>query len=468
MSVRSLISALALLAAAPLVPPPAPAMAQEAVTDTDAKFSTEELDQILAPIALYPDDLLSNVLMASTYPLEVVQAARWIEEPESADLKGATLTRAVDDKDWDPSVKALTQFPDVLAMMSEQIDWTQKLGDAFIASEADVMDRIQFLRDKAEEAGNLESNEHQTVTTKEVDGDDYIYIEPADPEIVYVPVYDPLDVYGSWWYPDYPPYYWEPDNVIYVNGFFWGAGVVIAPSLWAWSRPRWHDHYIHIDRHRYNRLERHRRTLRSGRWRHEARHRRGVKFKGAKAWRKTWHPKRTIEDARKKRVHLPHRDGKSVLKPGGDNRFNTLGTPGPKLKGDARRRRAIGEKPSIHKPGTQPPAFKSIPDKRTFSGPKKGGTIPKVEKHLPNAGHISGGGKKHQATPIKKHPSAVKMRAPKRTFSKSRRRSFSGKSLHKPKVRNMHRGGHNGGGGGRHKGGSNKDGGKKVKAKERY
>lgn len=428
MSVKSLISALALLAAAPLVLPPAPASAQEALTNTDAKFSTEELDQILAPIALYPDDLLSNVLMAATYPLEVVQAARWIEQPENADLKGTALTKALKDKDWDPSVKALTQFPDVLAMMSEQLDWMQKLGDAFIASEADVMDRIQFLRDKAEEAGNLKSNEHQTVRTRHVGGDDYIYIEPADPEIVYVPVYDPLEVYGSWWYPDYPPYYWWPDDVVYVDDFFWGAGIVIAPSLWAWSRPRWHRHYIHIDRYKFNRLEKHRRKLKSGRWRHDARHRRGVKFKGAKAWRKSWDPK---HDAGRKRIHLPHKGGL-------------------KLKGDKHlQRKSIGIGPRIRKPGAPAPAFKSIP-KGTFTGPKKGTRL-KIKKHVPKTKR-SFSGKKHKAIRIKKHPSAGKIRAPKKTFSKSPKRSFSGKSSYKPKAKIMHRGAHKSGGGNKGRG----------------
>jgi len=427
MSVRSLVSALALLVAACLVLPPAPVSAREAVTNTDAKFSTEELDQILAPIALYPDDLLSNVLMAATYPLEVVQAARWIAEPENADLKGAALTKALEDKDWDPSVKALTQFPDVLAMMSEQLDWTQKLGDAFIASEADVMDRIQHLRDKAEEAGNLKSNEHQTVTTRSVGGDDYIYIEPADPEIVYVPVYDPLEVYGPWWYPDYPPYYWWPDDVVYVNDFFWGTGVVIAPSLWAWSRPRWHRHYIHIDRHKFNRLERHRRKLRSGRWRHNAHHRRGVKFKGAKAWRKTWHPK---HGAHRKRIHLRHHDDKRVLKPGGKR------------------------------------TFKSNPDKRTFSGPRKRNSAAPVKRKRSNVKRSSGAGKKHRVIRAKKRSSAGIKKRSRKSFSKSRRRSsvkrFSrgGRSGFKARGGGRRAGFKRGGGrSGGHRGGGKRSGG---------
>jgi len=298
---RSLALALALLVAAPVVLAPAPVSAQKAAVSKDVSFSKEELDQILAPIALYPDDLVSNVLVASTYPLEVVQAARWIAEPANAKLKGDALTKALEAKDWDPSVKSLTQFPDVLAMMSERLDWTQKLGDAFVASEADVMDRIQFLRDKAEEAGNLKSNEHQTVTTKSVGGDEYIYIEPADPEIVYVPVYEPA-VYGSWWYPNYPPYYWPADGV-YEDDYYWGSGVSVFLPLWGWARPHWHDHYIHVDVRRYNRFSRHRKII-SSRWRASAHHRRGVEFRSDGARR--GHVEQELRNIRRRHGHAGH------------------------------------------------------------------------------------------------------------------------------------------------------------------
>ena len=472
MSAKSLFSVLALLAAASVALPPVPALARQAIADTDARFSTEELDQILAPIALYPDDLLSDVLMASTYPDEVVRAARWIEAPENADLQGAALTRALADKDWDPSVKALTQFPDVLVMMSEQIDWMQKLGEAFIASEADVMDRIQFLRAKAEEAGNLKSNTHQTVTTREVDGDDFIYIEPADPEIIYVPLYDPYDVYGSWWYPDYPPYYWEPDDVVYVDYFYWGAGIAIAPTLWAWSRPRWHDRYIHIDRRKYNRLARHKWKGKSDRWRHDARHRRGVKFKGAKAWRKTWHPKHTIEKARRTHIRHRHRDGRRVLKRDGRRHPDLRQHPEPQLKVEEKERLdALAPKLRIRKPGDRPPAFKPKPDTRTLSGAEKR-TGPKVKKHHPNAKQSFGGSKKHKAVRIEKHPSADQKPQPEKAFSKPRKRSFSGKPSHMPKTTRAHPSGAHKGGGGQHKGGGNKGGGKtgdgKKKVKDKH
>src|SRR5262249_20363793 len=164
----------------------APAMAQ------DDKLSKQELDQLLAPIALYPDDLLTNVLMASTYPLDVVQAARWRKEKDNAKLKGEALIKALDAKEWDPSVKALVPFPDVLDTMSEQLEWTQKLGDASLAQQSDVMDEIQWLRGKAADAGTLESNEHQRVEKQTGSSGEPIYvIEPASERTVYVPVYEP-------------------------------------------------------------------------------------------------------------------------------------------------------------------------------------------------------------------------------------------------------------------------------------
>ncbi len=309
---RSLALALALLVAVPLLLAPAAVSAQGTASNKDISYSREELDQILAPIALYPDDLLSNVLVASTYPLEVVQAARWIEEPANASLKGEALTKALADQDWDPSVKALTQFPDVLAMMSKQLDWTEKLGDAFLASQADVMDRIQFLRDKAEAAGHLKSNEHQTVTTRRSSGSDYIYIEPAAPDVVYVPVYEP-DVYGDWWYPDYPPYYWPADGA-YVDDYYWGSGVSVFLPLWGWATPRWHDHYIHVDVRRYNRFSRHRKIT-SSRWRASAHHRRGVKYRSHH------------RDGRKPQLDYRGHNGKQVLKPGTNRRLDAIRAP---------------------------------------------------------------------------------------------------------------------------------------------
>jgi hypothetical protein len=234
------------------------------------KFTKQQLDQMLAPIALYPDDLLSNVLMASTYPLDVVEAQRWLSVPENASLQGDALVDALKSKDWDPSIKALVQFPDVLKMMSDQLDWTQNLGNAFLAQQDQVMDQVQFLRSKADSSGHLKSNSQQTV--KQQDGA-YV-IQPANPDTVYVPVYEPSVVYGTWWYPDYPPYYWGYPGAVFTDGFFWGAaGIAIAGGIWGWNHWDWHNRRIDIDANRWNRIDVNRRNISNNVWKHDPKHR---------------------------------------------------------------------------------------------------------------------------------------------------------------------------------------------------
>lgn len=196
-------------------------------------FSQAELDQMLAPIALYPDSLLSQILMASTYPLEVVEAARWSKvHPE---LKGEEAVEAVAQYQWDPSVKSLVAFPHILATMDEKLDWMQRLGEAFLSQQQQVMESIQKLRQAAAAAGNLESNEQMLV---EQQGDS-IVIQPANSQFVYVPYYDPLVIYGTWWWPAYRPVYWAPWPSYFVTpvsrfgvGFYWGFGVPIGPRCW--------------------------------------------------------------------------------------------------------------------------------------------------------------------------------------------------------------------------------------------
>ena len=162
-------------------------------------FKPEEIDALVAPIALYPDELLSQIFMASTYPLEVVQAGRWARQNQN--LKGDALAQALEKQDWDPSVKSLVNFPEVLSKMSDKLDWTQKLGDAFLEQQKEVMDAVQRLRAKAQAAGNLQTTEQQKVIVEEK----VIKIEPASPQVVYVPTYNPTVVYGAWPYPAYPP-----------------------------------------------------------------------------------------------------------------------------------------------------------------------------------------------------------------------------------------------------------------------
>ena len=183
-------------------------------------YSQAELDQMLAPLALYPDALLSQVLMASTYPLEVVEAARWSRAHPG--LKGDEAVRAVQDRDWDPSVKSLLAFPDLLMRMDEQLEWTQRLGDAFLEQEPHVMETVQRLRQRAAAAGHLLPDERLRVVA---DGGT-IVIEQADPRIAVVPYYDPWVVYGAWGWPAYPPIAWSPWPRVVIGvtaGFFFGG-----------------------------------------------------------------------------------------------------------------------------------------------------------------------------------------------------------------------------------------------------
>ena len=189
------------------------------------RFTQAELDQMLAPVALYPDPLLAQILMAATYPVEVVQAARWSRS--NAYLAGEDAVRAVEPMDWDASVKSLVAFPRILERMDDQLDWTERLGDALIAQESQVMDTIQDLRRRADAAGNLVPGEEMQIVR---DGG-YIGIEPASPQVVYVPYYDPFIVYGTWWWPAHRPVHWAPwpgyhVRKAYAPRYVWGTATV--------------------------------------------------------------------------------------------------------------------------------------------------------------------------------------------------------------------------------------------------
>jgi hypothetical protein len=249
-----------------------------------AKFKQEELDQMLAPVALYPDSLLGQVLIASTYPLEIVQADRWAKANKN--LKGDPLTAALEKQNWDPSVKSLVNFSQVLSMMSEKLDWTQKLGDAFLAQQKEVMDTVQKLRIKAKEAGNLKTTQEQKVIVQEK----IIIIEPASPQVIYVPAYNPVVVYGPWWYPAYPPYYYYPPGYVATTAAFSFAAGVAVGAAWgyAWSNCNWNHGNINVDINRNininNNINRNNYVQKtgqggSGTWQHDPDHRKGVSYR---------------------------------------------------------------------------------------------------------------------------------------------------------------------------------------------
>lgn len=240
----------------------------------DKVFSREELEQLVAPIALYPDALFTQILMASTYPLEIVSAERWMKA--NPNLKGKALEDALQQQPWDPSVKSLTVFPQVLTMMSEKIDWTQKLGDAFLAQQKDVLDAAQTLRKRAVAQGTLKSANEQKVTTETAEGTTVIKIEPASPEVIYVPTYNPTVVYGAWPYPAYPPYYYyPPDYYAGAMAFGFTTGVIIGGALW--SDCDWHSGDVNINTNRYNNFNR--TNIQQGKWAHNAAHRGAVPYR---------------------------------------------------------------------------------------------------------------------------------------------------------------------------------------------
>lgn len=233
---HALIASLILLLAAP-----SGVLGQE--TGAATAFSREELSQMLAPIALYPDSLLAEVLVAATYPLEVVAADRWVKQNKN--LQGDQLNAALDDMKWDLSVKALAPFPDVLAMMSDKLEWIQALGEAFLAQQADVMNTIQELRAKAQAGGYLKTTQEQKVEVK----GQAIVIEPANPTTIYMPAYNPTVVYGAWPYPAYPPYsYYPVGAAVVAGGFAFAAGVAVG-AAWnnGWGRWNWAGGSINVN-----------------------------------------------------------------------------------------------------------------------------------------------------------------------------------------------------------------------------
>ena len=273
----------------------------------DKPFNNEQLDQMLAQIALYPDSLLSQVLMASTYPDEFQQAAAWSKS--NPDAKGDDAVTAVESKDWDPSVASLVAFPEVLITLGEKPDYVKNLGDAFLAQPEDVMNSVQRLRAAAQKAGNLKSNEQIKVTvdptpplqqaatapatTTVVQAPPVtqtIIIEPAQPSVVYVPAYNPTVVYGPWWYPAYPPYYYPPPPGYWFSrtvatGIAWGVGIGVSNALWGGCN--WGRGDVDINVNRYNNINVNKRiegNVNRSNWSHNTDHRK-TSYRGGEGQR---------------------------------------------------------------------------------------------------------------------------------------------------------------------------------------
>jgi hypothetical protein len=267
-------------------------MAQEAKEEAAKQegapaFRPEEIDQLMAPIALYPDSLLAQTLAASTYPLEIVQAARLVQQ--NKELKGEKLMAAAKDKEWEPSVKAMLEFPEVLLMMSEKLEWTEKLGNAFLSQQKDVMASVQRLRKKAQESGNLKTTKEQKVIVDEQTK--VIVIQPASPEVVYVPTYNATVVYGVWAYPAYPPPPVYPYGYAAATAAFSFAAGVAVGAAWSghggWGCG-WGNNEVNVNvskqnnftKNNYNNSEKYQKKQngKNQSWQHNPENRKGAKY----------------------------------------------------------------------------------------------------------------------------------------------------------------------------------------------
>jgi hypothetical protein len=253
-------------------------------------LTQQQIDQLVAPIALYPDNLLGQVLTASTYPLEVVMAARWAQA--NPNVTGPQLEQAMQMQPWDPSVKALTAVPQTLAMMNDQLDWTKQLGEAYLAQADEVAIAIQRLRARADGAGNLKTTSQ--VRVKRIPPPppapeaivavppppEYYAIEPVEPDVMFVPVYDPFVVYGVWPWPVYRPFYWYPPGYVAVGVIGFGAPIVVGAAIWA--NYNWYSRRVDINVVNYNRFNHTNITVANQTWQHDPSHRGNIPYSNPK------------------------------------------------------------------------------------------------------------------------------------------------------------------------------------------
>jgi len=254
--------------------------AQQTTFQEEKQFSEAELAQMLAPIALYPDSLLTHILISSTYPIEIVEAHRWLTKNEN--LSSNKLAQSVENFDWDASIKALVPFGQILSRLSEDLTWTQQLGDAFLQDEKKLLESIQTLRKQAELAGNLDKMDNMEVSYD----DENIVIAPVEPTVIYVPYYDTRMVYGAWYWSLYPPVHWVPHHSVYVsyhNPYHWHSGIHISFNYF-FSAFHWHNrHVVVVNSHQSHHYRGHSQISRGGyakRWTHQPVHRKGVAYRG--------------------------------------------------------------------------------------------------------------------------------------------------------------------------------------------
>src|SRR5258705_6670694 len=249
-------------------------------TEQAPALPSGELDSLVAPIALYPDQLLAQTLAASTYPLEIIQLQQWMDRNKN--LQGKALADAVAKQPWDPSIQSLVEFPDVVQRMAGNIQWTTDLGNAFLAQQSDVMDAVQSMRAKAQGTGNLKTSAQSVVKTETVpSGKQVIEIQQANPDVVYVPSYDPTVVYGA--APvEYPYYPYTYPGYLPGTALAWGAGIALGAAAWGawggnWGNCDWNGGNVNINNNnnfnKNNNFNRNVSRQGQGNWQHNAQHR---------------------------------------------------------------------------------------------------------------------------------------------------------------------------------------------------
>lgn len=349
--------------------------------DEAASLSQAQLEQLLAPIALYPDELLMQVLMAATYPLEVVQAKRWLAQGQNAGLRGDALAQALASQSWDPSVKSLVPFPDVLGLLNDQLEWMQQVGDAVLAQQEDVFNAIQVLRGRAQAAGQLQSGPQQTVTVTQnvpvapasggvvAAPPQIITIAPTNPEVVFVPAYNPNVVFGTWPWPSNPPVYmpppvgWGVGNAL-LTGMAFAGGVAVVGSLWGWARPGWGRGYADVNVNRFNNINVNRTQINNNRWQHDVSHRHGVaysnrdvnnRFRGDVSGNRSVNRDQSRDQFRGRADQIQRDGGLGANRPGGGDRPNLGGNRpgGGDGLGAGANRPGVGDRPNLggNRPG---------------------------------------------------------------------------------------------------------------------
>jgi hypothetical protein len=390
-----------------------------ATADENATLSQAQLEQLLAPVALFPDELLMQLLMAATYPLEIVQAQRWLGQGQNAALQGDALAQALQAQSWDPSVKSLMPFPDLVKMMSDQLAWTQQLGDAVLAQQEDVLNAVQVLRGRAQAAGKLESGPQQTVTVTQnvtvapatggivAAPPQIITIAPTNPEVVFVPAYDPNVVFGTWPWPSYPPVFipppvgWGVGNAL-LTGMAFATGAAVVGSLWGWARPAWGRGYANINVNRFNSINVNRTQINNNRWQHDVSHRHGVAYSNREVsnrFRGDVNANRNVnwdvsrEQFRGRAEQIQRDGGLGANRPGGGDRPN-LGAnrPGADGPGLGANRPGGGDRPNLgaNRPGGDGPGLGANRpgggDRPNLGANRPGGDGPGLGANRPGGG----------------------------------------------------------------------------------